>query len=292
MHQFLSSVGFGSLKKKEEVDRLIQDIIDHPMHKIIYSRSDGVLMGELCRDFAEYMGIAVRGEYDDEGQFQPEYYFPYYCGPSVSTRERVDVERHSDRDVYSGVCDEPRLGITLIFYLQNALEYLKEANSNRLHGQYKTALSGLSSHGMILLPIHEGIEAKSPSKNINGMDRVSLVEAAREGDEEAMESLTLEDIDTYSMLSKRVQHEDVMTIVKSYFMPYGIESDQYNVMGKITDYRYTVNQETGEEVCILSLICNDISFDVCINSNNLLGQPEIGRRFKGVIWLQGATFLN
>ena len=28
-------------------------------------------------------------------------------------------------------------------------------------------------------------------------------------------------------------------------------------------------------------------FNVCINSQDLLGEPEIGRRFKGQIWLQG-----
>ena len=47
--------------------------------------------------------------------------------------------------------------------------------------------------------------------------------AAREGDEEAMESLTLEDIDTYSMISKRIMTEDILSIVDTYFMPYGID---------------------------------------------------------------------
>ena len=33
--------------------------------------------------------------------------------------------------------------------------------------------------------------------------------------------------------------------------------------------------------------CNDMQFDVCINKNDMLGEPKIGRRFKGIIWLQG-----
>ena len=28
-------------------------------------------------------------------------------------------------------------------------------------------------------------------------------------------------------------------------------------------------------------------FDVCINSEDLMGEPAVGRRFKGVIWMQG-----
>jgi len=40
------------------------------------------------------------------------------------------------------------------------------------------------------------------------------------GDETAIESLTIEDIDTYSKISRRIRREDVFTIVDSCFMPY------------------------------------------------------------------------
>lgn len=70
-------------------------------------------------------------------------------------------------------------------------------------------------------------------------------------------------------------------------MPYGIECDQYNVMGEITECVQTTNSRTGERLYQLSLLCNDIAFDVCINEKDLMGVPEVGRRFKGVIWLQG-----
>ena len=52
-------------------------------------------------------------------------------------------------------------------------------------------------------------------------NRTNLIAAARNGDEEAMESLTMEDMDTYSMISQRIVTDDVLTIVDSYFMPYG-----------------------------------------------------------------------
>ena len=37
----------------------------------------------------------------------------------------------------------------------------------------------------------------------------------------------------------------------------------------------------------LGLLTNDIPLDVCINERDLMGIPETGRRFKGVVWLQG-----
>ena len=103
-----------------------------------------------------------------------------------------------------------------------------------------------------------------------------------------MESLTMEDIDTYSSISKRIRRkEDVFSIVDSYFMPYGIECDQYNVMGEITEHDTTVNEYTGEKLHLLNIVCNDIPLDICINDKDLIGIPEVGRRFKGVIWLLG-----
>jgi hypothetical protein len=47
------------------------------------------------------------------------------------------------------------------------------------------------------------------------------------------------------------------------------------------------NEMTGEEIYILSITCNELTFDVAINVMDLVGEPMVGRRFKGIIWLQG-----
>ncbi len=59
-----------------------------------------------------------------------------------------------------------------------------------------------------------------------------LLSAAKSGDPEAIESLTLDDMDTYSKI-KKIDTEDVFTIVDTYIMPYGIECDRYSIMGEI-----------------------------------------------------------
>ena len=89
------------------------------------------------------------------------------------------------------------------------------------------------------------------------------------------------------MISERIVTDDVFTIVDSYFMPHGIECDQYSIMGEIQEYMTFRNILTGEEICQMTIECNDIQFDVCINRQDLTGEPEVGRRFKGLIWLQG-----
>ena len=201
-------------------------------------------------------------------------------------QEQIEIEKHSEKESYAGVCDEMKLGVTLIFYLQNVAEYLSEHHRNPKMRPMSATLSALSLNGKIIMPISKN-EKQIQNTKKNSQDRNYLIAAAREGDEDAIENLTLEDIDTYSMLSRRIANEDILSIVDSYFMPYGIESDQYSILGEIVDYRMENNKMTGDKICLLTLDCNDLIYDVCINEKDLLGEPAIGRRFKGVIWMQG-----
>ena len=77
-----------------------------------------------------------------------------------------------------------------------------------------------------------------------------------------MESLTLEDMDTYTSISRKIQKADIFSLVDTYFMPYGVECDQYSVLGEITDMKLVTNGLTGEKVHILTLCCNDLNLKV------------------------------
>lgn len=64
------------------------------------------------------------------------------------------MERHSDKESFAGACDDYRVGITLIFYLLNAAEYLTDKNHNLLHDpRTSVTLSALGRNGTILLPV-------------------------------------------------------------------------------------------------------------------------------------------
>lgn len=78
-------------------------------------------------------------------------------------------------------------------------------------------------------------------------DRQRLIQAAKKGDESAIESLTIEDIDTYNELSHRIVKEDVFSIVDSSFMPCGVECDQYQVVGEILELSEEINHYTKEK---------------------------------------------
>lgn len=266
---------------------MISEIVDRPTMMTVAEDSEGNEFAEFSKEFGEQFGIAVRGTYQDDDKFEVDYYYPYYLGDKITTNEIIEVEKHSEKESYAGVCDEVKVGVTLIFYLQNVTDYLagkKSPISQKF--QEGAILTALSTEGKILFPISKS-EKQARTIQKNSSDRNHLIAAAREGDEDAIENLTLEDMDTYSMLSRRIANEDILSIVDTSFMPYGIESDQYSILGEIVDFTKVVNQQTKETVVLLDLLCNDLSFSVCINEKDLLGEPELGRRFKGNIWMQG-----
>lgn len=285
MHKFLRAIGFSDITKKD-LDILIEEIKERPELMKVTTDSEGNEFGEFSREFAPNMGIIVRGSYLEDDSFEVEYYTPYFLGSQVTTQEPIDIEKHSEKESYAGVCDDPRIGVTLIFYLQNVADYLSERKAHSSDVNGGALLAGLSVDGKILLPeVKKAVKAGRP----NQKDRSQLISEARDGDEDAIESLTLEDMDTYSMLSKRVMNEDILTIVSSCFMPYGIESDQYSVLAEIVDLLEIENSLTSDIIYCMRLKCNDMVFDVCINKKDLMGEPEIGRRFKGNIWMQGTV---
>lgn len=287
MHKYLRAIGFSGLKDRRILSDLLKDSIVKSDRRSYTMNTDNILLGEFSKDFAENLGIAVCGEFDDQDKFIYEYYFPYLRGSGITTGEDVSVERHIARDSYVGACDDINVGISLIFYLQNMIPYVKAQATGRLPINGTTlTLCGLSLGGKILFPIQTD-ERKKDQIRRRTRERLQLIDEARKGSEEAMETLTLEDMDTYSSINHRIQNEDVLSIVDTFFMPYGMECDQYSIMGEIVGMRQVTNYITGEQIYILTICCNQLTFDVCINIIDLVGEPQVGRRFKGTIWLQG-----
>ncbi|MDE6405129.1 MAG: DUF3881 family protein [Lachnospiraceae bacterium] len=287
MHKFMRAIGFSQLTDRREEQRLITDIIMNATHRSYTSNGEDTILAEFCEDFAQDIGIAVCGEFDAEEKFTYDYFYPYLRGTGISSCEDVSVERHADKESYAGVCDDIKVGVSLIFYLQNIVPYVKAQTTDMLPVTGTTlTLSGLSISGNIILPIGKD-ESDRRRIQKDSISRNQLIAAARKGDEDAIESLTLEDMDIYSTISKKILTEDVFSLVDTYFMPYGVECDQYSVMGEIMDISLRVNRITREEIYVLRLCCNDLEFDICINKKDLYGEPQIGRRFKGVIWMQG-----
>lgn len=285
---FLRAVGFSNIVSRSDLNRLLAYIIQDPDERTYISMDQtDIMFAQYSKDFAENIGITVRGEYNEGNEFLYNYYFPYVRGTQISSYEDISIERHAEKESYAGICDDVKVGVSLIFYLQNIISYLKIRNAGRLPIRGTSlVLSALSVDGTILLPVKKKKGDRERQK-MASRNRSRLLTAARNGDEEAMESLTLEDIDLYTNISKKILKQDVYTLVDTYFMPYGVECDQYSVLGEIVEFQFVKNKMTNEKLCQLTICCNDLYFDICMNQSDLVGEPQVGRRFKGTIWMQG-----
>jgi hypothetical protein len=286
LHRYLRAVGFSKVHKREEYDTLAQFAAEFYQSEETTVTADGEEFAERKKAFADQMGLLTRGVYDEQDQYHMDYCIPYFSGKEERFYEDMNFERLAEKEAYCGVCDDMNLGVTLIFYLQNVSEYLNKQRYGRSDSfSASVILSGLSVEGKILMPVYQKTPVVSEIKS--SQERSKMIQAARDGDEDAIENLTLEDMDTYSMISRRIADEDVFSIVTTHFMPCGVECDHYNIMGDILDVELRENNKTGEKIYVMTIESNSIVLDVCINEQDLLGVPERGRRFRGIIWLQG-----
>ncbi|MBR3772465.1 MAG: DUF3881 family protein [Clostridium sp.] len=290
MHSYLCAVGFSNIKNRNELESILGRIMDRPHEKRMSKINDTTTLTEMKLDFAPNMGISVCGEYDEHGVFHMDHYFPYFKGRRISIKEEICINRRVDTEAYTGMCDDNRLGVSLIFYLQNGLECIHDNCTALRIGRYlEVALSALSTHGKVLLGMDIN-EKEQRTRAAEAKIRKQLIAEAKMGNQDAIDSLTIDDIDMYAMVSRRARTEDVYSIVESSFVPFGSESDNYSILGTILECNLVTNSMSGEQVYDLLVDCNEIVYDVCINKSDLLGEPAPGRRFKGNIWMQGYAY--
>ena len=287
MHKFLRAVGFSMYQRKRDIEALLDLLEKQPALTRCVQIDNESNICEMKSEIAPGVGISIVGELNENDDFEREFYFPYAESQLEGSRSECTVQRHAERETYAGMIDESCVGISLIFYIQNFLDYTERRMRKDTAFRIQSVnFVGFSVTGKILLPIKKTMKQIQKAK-VAARDRISLIEAAKNGDEDAMETLTIEDIDLYSQISRRAMKEDLYSIIDSCFMPCGVECDQYSIIGEIKEIQKIKNIYTKEEIYLLKLECNDLNMLICINSKDLLGEPAVGRRFKGQIWMQG-----
>ena len=203
MHQYLKAIGFDHLKTKKDLKEVLRDTKENFTSHEETANIEGEIVCEYKKEYSEAMGIIMCGDYDGE-EFEMEYYFPYLKGSGITSYEDIIVEKRMDRDMYLGVCEDVRVGISLIFHLINGMEYRQVKNLGGVSKKSTSlTLSAMALSGSILLPIKKN-DYQLQSQQEEARNRMLLLSAAKSGDEKAMETLTLEDMDTYSKVSKKV----------------------------------------------------------------------------------------
>ena len=294
IHNFLSAVGFQNLTNNKELYDLLEWIVKNPEEQAVSADVYGNRFGCFSRSFGKDFGIAVYGDYLGKSEFHIEYYYPYLTGSTEAVYDEIEIERLSAKDEFSGICDEFHLGVTMIFQVTNGVEVMKVYRKDgNFYSAKNVRFSGLAISGKVLLPVLKTAK-RIAARQEKSEKRMNLMQQAKEGSQTAMDHLTLSEMDTYSRLHHRVVHnrEDILSIVESSFIPYGVESSQYIIIGEIAACRKEQNRSSFENVWILTLNCNGVMIDIAVNENVLFGEPAVGRRFRGRILLQGKVCFN
>lgn len=291
MHTYLRAIGFRDCKSRQQLEDIYRCTLNTPNRKIMTTISADTSLLQFEKDFGKDFGLSLIGEYDISDSLSIEHYFPYMKGQRIMQFENIVIQKQTDKESYAGVCEDYHLGMTIIFYIINIADYAKSKWLNYSNRQLtKVRFSGLSVSGAILLGMHHtkqeiAIEAKGRNR------RNTLLNAAREGDMDAMEQLTYDEMNTYTSISSRILREDVLSIIDTSFMPCGVECDHYMVIGNIYAVEKLQNSYSKEIVYNLLIEANGLVINICINEADLQGEPRVGRRFRGEIWLQGVIHI-
>lgn len=286
MHKYLRAIGFSDIKNKLQLKEILTDVVMTSTDRSYSQLEDNERIAIMSKNISPSLGISVCGDFDEKGHFVYDYHFPYIRSFQKSLEEEITIERHSSQISYSGVCEVMNFGVLLILYMQNFIAYLECKKEGMLERSY-VSLSALSTKGTILLPLAK-TDMQRRSEALYAQKRKKLMLDARKGNEDAVEALTMQDMGLYNTINKKIQDSDVYSLVDTTFIPCGVESDHYAVLGEIFHVKHEKNMYTNEQICILTIQCNDIIMDVAINEKDLLGEPQVGRRFKGDVWLQGS----
>lgn len=286
MHSYLKAVGFSKINTDKQVKELLANLTQKPTALTLYQRDTETTFCEMKCEVAGGFGLTISGEYDEHDEFVIAHYFPYMESTGICLPYDRTIQKHLDRDTFAVMLDEYHLGVSLICFMQSPLIYRMRLDAHvsdeRTRG---VILNALSVEGKILLPMFK-TEEEMIQQSRRTEKRMSAIRAAQHGDEEAMENVSFEDFETYNKISRRLEEEDIYSIVDTSFMASGLESDIYSIVGTITNVSATKNRITGEELYKLAVACNNVSLRVGISRKDLQGEPKAGRRFKGVIWMQ------
>ena len=169
MHKFLRAAGFSMYQKKKDIEKLLDLLETQPSVTKCVQIDEETNVCEMRTEIAPGIGLSIVGELNEEGDFEREFYFPYVeCAQESSTAE-CSVQRHVEKETYAGMVDESCVGISLIFYVQNFLDYrekvLKKGEAFKIRS---ISLAGFSTGGKILLPI------KKTQKRANALNNIMI----------------------------------------------------------------------------------------------------------------------
>lgn len=123
MNLYIRTIGFQYLDADFEEEMIHAGILDS-IEKGFVIKNTKLNRGAVIVRVSESTGLYIYGRFKGD-EFIYEYYFPFILGKTSCDNDEITIERHLDKESFAVVCDESKTGVTLIFYLQNVMDYLE-----------------------------------------------------------------------------------------------------------------------------------------------------------------------
>lgn len=287
MQDYLSAIGLKSIRTKKEMNELVSWCMENPDRMSICTLDNESNLSVCEKQMYPGAYLSIVGEMDEKGNLIPEYVFPYTAYEMISSEAHLSYKKERSRNGYIGMCEDYRLGMALIFQVSNVADLFKNESLGLLKEEYKkVSISALALDATVLLPLY--VPKAVLKRNNEDLNRhARLTEEAQAGDPEAVELLQHDDMKHYEDIMKRLPTSDVYTLVESFFMPSGMESNEYYFMGEIRSIMECVNAYTKERFLQMSIRSNGIELSLSVNEKDLQGMPYVGARIKCHAWLTG-----
>lgn len=289
MSSSMKAIGFSSLKNKQSWDDLVADVLNAPSRTFMRKYEDDKVVIEYYKEYGERLYLLVRVALDENVTEKPGVYIEE-CEPYVEAEYSLDVidlevEDTDDDFIYYVVCEDAGTGMQIVFWLQNVIEYLdyQEEDEVDYNG---IKIVGIGSEGTIILPIEKN-EGDNEYENNEREYLRTMLQRAKNGDEEAIDILEKEEQQLDEQLKERLRQEDFLTVMDGYFLPATPIEATYAVLGTIKKLKERKNNKTKEKMYWMHLDVNGMPLEVIINKDDLVGKPSVGMRFMGTCWIQG-----
>ena len=289
MRNYLCSIGLKEIQNAPDTKlrSLLATASKNPTQEHLFTVPDSGESRRIARrEFDGGLGLS-QGGFVVQSRFRRVYYYPYLIGTTLTPASKCEIYPRHDGLSVLGVWDYPAFGCTAIFHLVNAWDHMQSLplSGQELHPA-GVRLSGLAADGMILIPMEKTEEdRKFQKKYLETLKRDE--EAWAQGDFAASNRVMRQN-DLSGRASMRMMgSDDLYSIVDTFFLPEGFESDTYQILGDITAARQVINDISGERVWILDVSVCGTTITVAVGASDLRGEPAIDRRFRGNIWLQG-----
>ncbi len=229
---------------------------------------------DIKRRYTEDVSILVRSTLNEENALDVRLFIVTAESGQFNRSEEVRVSYNPDNIVAVAYTESEKEGTPINFVVSNVEDY-EEAikSSSKVSGVY---LSGFAGDGMIVLPIDE---EESEVGIGSGEDMINKVLGGDMTDEDFLNDMT--------MIKELLKTEDVLSVLEVYFFPIQDFDTMYSTLGIILEVDKARIRDSEGFLYKLKIKTMGLLIDVFINEKVLLGEPSVGMRFKGNIWLQG-----